>query len=93
MALSLGKWVNPRNQQVDSNVNAANDPKALGIVRALVHEAEDDGENNTAKVSTGTGDTRHDTVGIAMDVGDETKVGAVTCFVEDSHQEDETKHG
>ena len=74
-------------------MHAANDPKALGIVGAVVHEAEDDGEDDTAQVTRAARDARENTVGEGMDVGDQGKIGAVTGLVEDGHDEDETEHG
>ncbi len=51
--LPLRDGPDPAEPQVDRDGNDANDPKHLAVVLAVV--AEDDGEDNTAEVSRGTG--------------------------------------
>jgi len=81
--------MNPGNTEVNGDVDATDNPKALGIVGTVVHEAEYDGEDNTSEVSSSTSKTRHNTVGVAVNVGNETKVGTVACLEEDGHQGNE----
>lgn len=59
--LPLRDGPDPAEPQVDGDGDDANDPKHLAVVLAVV--AEDDGEDNTAEVSRGTGTAGDDALG------------------------------
>lgn len=56
--LPLRDGPDPAKAQVDRDGDDTNDPKHLAVVLAVV--AEDDGENDTAEVSCGTGAAGND---------------------------------
>lgn len=51
--LPLGNRPDPAERQIDRDGNDADDPEHLAVVLAVV--AEDDGEDDAAKVSRGAG--------------------------------------
>ena len=57
--LTFRYGTNPTQAQIDSDSNDSDDPEHLAIVFAVV--AEDDGEDDAAKVSRCTSDTGNDT--------------------------------
>ena len=56
--LALGKRPYPHKHAVECNDHDANDPENLRIVRLVV--AEDDGEDDTTKVTSRANDTGED---------------------------------
>ena len=81
--LALGPRRDPAHRQVQRNGDDANDPQALVVALAAVHEAEDDGEDDAAEVASRAGDARQDAVGGRVHVRHEGKVGAVAGLEED----------
>ena len=67
------------------------DPKYLAILGAIV--PEDDGEDDSAKIAAGTGESRHDAVGVGVHVGHEAEVSAVAALEKEGHAGDEPEHG
>lgn len=91
--LAPGQRRDPAHGQVHADVDDANDPEAHGKVLALVHEPEDDGEDDAAEVAAASRQARQNSVGKGVDVRDERKVRAIAGLVEDGHENDESDEG
>ena len=56
--LTFGDGFDPAEPEVDGDGDDADDPEYLAVVLAVV--SEDDGEDDSAQVSTGAGDAGYD---------------------------------
>ena len=83
----------PADENVQPDMNAANDPECLCVVGPVVHKAEDDGEDDTAKVATSASETRDNAVSKGVDVRHQGKVCAIAGFEEDGHQSNKSGEG
>ena len=68
--LALWQRLDPAGHQMQHNRDDTNDPDGLGIVLAV--ESEDYGEDNTSGISNSTDYTRQKTVGMWVNVWDQT---------------------
>lgn len=91
--LALWNWPDPGEQDVEGKVDTANDPEGLGVARAVIHESENDGEDDAAEVPDATREAADDAIGVGVDVRDEGEVGAVAGLEEDGHEGDEAREG
>jgi len=89
--LALGNWSDPAKRQVDDDRDYTDDPKYLAVVRTIV--TEDNGENDSAQVTHGTGETRDDTIGVWVNVRYKRVIGPIATFEEEGHTSDESEHG
>jgi hypothetical protein len=87
---SLWHRLDPANSQVDGNGNDTNDPDSLAVVWCKV--TEDNGEDDTTKVTTGTGETRNDAVGVGVNVRHEGVVNTVATLEEEGETGDKPEH-
>jgi hypothetical protein len=91
--LTLGKRRHPSHQQVETDDHTPHDPKTLRIVRAV--ESEQDGENDTSKIAHGAHSAAENTVGMRVDVWDESEIGSVVSVLAtkgDSRREESHTH-
>lgn len=87
----LWNWWDPANGQLECDGDDTNDPDTLAVVWRQV--PEDDGENDTTKVTHGTSETRHDTVGMWVHVRHKGVTDTVATLKEESQTSEETEHG
>lgn len=90
--LSSRQRLDPRQGQVETDHDDANDPKGAGVVGAVVHEPKNDGKDDAAEVAAGARDARDEAVGVRVHVRHEREVGAVAGLEEDGHEGDQAKH-
>lgn len=88
--LPLRNRPHPRQTHVQSDDHASHDPEHPRVLTRMV--AEDDGEDDTTKVTRCTNNARQDTVSVRVDVRDEGKVGTIPGFHEDGHECDKSNH-
>lgn len=79
----------PAEREVEQNGDDADDPERLGVVRAIIHEAEDDAEEHAAEITGGARGAGDDAVGVRVDVRDEAEVAPVARLEEHGHEGDE----
>ena len=79
--LALGNRLDPADCQVDGDGHNTNDPQ--GLVPGGVVVPEHNGEDDTTKVTTGTGEARDDTIGVWVNVWHERVVQAVGALEEE----------
>lgn len=89
--LSPRDRVDPGDTDIDRNSDHADDPESLAVVGLQV--AEDDGEDDTTQVTSGTSYTRDDTVGVWMNMRNDGKDSSIGSLEEESHPSDKTEHG
>src|SRR5579859_2799496 len=73
---------NPRHKQRQDQADCPDDPICFVILRPVI--SEEDIENNATKVPGCAGETRYNTVVGGMNVRDDSEIGAVSCFRENS---------
>jgi len=88
--LALGKRLYPHEHAVERNDHDANDPENLRIVRLVI--AEDDGEDDTTKVTSRANDTGEDAISVRVDVRYEREVRTITRLKEYGHDRNEADH-
>ena len=81
--LTFWNWPNPAYSKVDGDGDDTNDPEGLCVVGAVV--AENDGKDDTTKVTHGTGEARDDTVGMRVNVRDQRVVETVGTLKEEGN--------
>jgi len=88
--LASWDWLDPGDGKVDADGDDADDPEYGVVVGPIV--SEDDGEDDTAQVTSGASQAGDDTVGVGVDVRHECEIGTVGSLEEEGHASDETDH-
>lgn len=83
--LASGNRGHPTEGEVERNSDNTDDPERLGVIRAIIHEAKYDAKDHAAEVTGCTGTARNNTIGLWVDMWDETEVAPITCLEEYSH--------
>lgn len=81
----------PTDSDVDTYGNDTNDPDRLAKVGCQV--SEDDGEDDTTKVAHCTSETRHNSIGVGVNVRYKGIVHTIATLEEEGESCKETKHG
>lgn len=98
--LTLRDRLYPAYSQIDTNHEHTNNPDTPCVVHHLRTldcinvVSEDDGKDDTPKVSAGAGESRHDAICVWVDVRNQGEVQAVGSFEEERESDaDKADHG